>query len=179
MFDKSYAKVYHIFMIILGIDPGYALVGFGVIEAKGNQFKVLDYGVIETFKGEIMTERLKKVYDGVKALIKHYKPQQMALEELFFQNNQKTAINVAMARGVTLLAGVEELGSDNLFEYTPMQIKQALTGVGRAEKRQVQYMTKCILNLKEIPKPDDAADALAVALTHAQTNQSLSSFKIV
>ncbi len=166
-------------MIILGIDPGYALVGFGVIEKKGNQFKVLDYGVIETLKGEIMTDRLKKVYDGIKALIKRYKPEQMALEELFFQNNQKTAINVAMARGVTLLAGVEELGSQNLFEYTPMQIKQALTGVGRAEKRQVQYMTKCILNLKDIPKPDDAADALAVALTHAQTNQSLSSFKIV
>ena len=165
-------------MIILGIDPGYALVGFGVIEKTGNSFKVIDYGVIETTKNEKMSDRLKKVYDGVKALILKYKPQQMALEELFFQNNQKTAINVAMARGVILLAGTKQLGSDNMFEYTPMQIKQALTGVGRAEKRQVQYMTKCILNLKEIPKPDDAADALAVALTHAQTNQVIGNFKI-
>ena len=179
MFDKLHSKKYHIIMIILGIDPGYALVGFGVVEKKGNSFKVIDYGVIETFKGEIMSERLKKVYDGIKALIKHYKPDCMAMEELFFQNNQKTAINVAMARGVTLLAGVEELGSDNLYEYTPMQIKLALPGVGRAEKRQVQFMTKSILCLNEIPKPDDAADALAVAITHGQTNQALSSFKIV
>ncbi|MBQ0017131.1 MAG: crossover junction endodeoxyribonuclease RuvC, partial [Clostridiales bacterium] len=155
-----------------------ALVGFGIIEKLGNQFKVIDYGVIETFKGEKMCDRLEKVYNGVKALIEKYKPEEMALEELFFQNNQKTAINVAMARGVTLLAGVEKLGSDKLYEYTPMQIKQALTGVGRAEKKQVQYMTKCILNLKEIPKPDDAADALAVALTHAQTNQMIGNFKI-
>lgn len=179
MFDKFVAKKYYICMIILGIDPGYALVGFGVIEKKGNSFSVIDYGVIETFKGEIMSDRLKKVYDGIKALIQKYKPSQMAMEELFFQNNQKTAINVAMARGVTLLAGVEMLGSQNLFEYTPMQIKQALTGVGRAEKCQVQYMTKCILNLSAIPKPDDAADALAVAITHGQTNQAISSFKIV
>src|SRR5574344_1156167 len=146
-------------MIILGIDPGYALVGYGVIEKLGNQFKVIDYGVIETFKGEKMCDRLNKVYDGVVALIEKYKPDAMSLEELFFQNNQKTAINVAMARGVTLLAGTQTLGSDKIFEYTPLQIKQALTGQGRAEKQQVQYMVKSIFNLKSVPKPDDAADA--------------------
>jgi len=165
-------------MIILGIDPGYAIVGYGVIEKTRSGNKLIDYGVIETHKSERMTDRLKKVYDGVKFLIEKYKPDAMSLEELFFQNNQKTAINVAMARGVTLLAGTQALGSDKIFEYTPLQIKQALTGQGRAEKQQVQYMVKSIFNLKSIPKPDDAADALAVALTHSQTNQVLGDFKV-
>lgn len=163
-------------MIILGIDPGYALVGYGVIEKIGNSVKVLDYGVIETTKKDTMPVRLKLVYDGMKFLMKKYKPDAVAMEELFFQHNQTTVINVAQARGVISLASIEECG--NLFEYTPMQIKQALTGVGRAEKKQVQYMVKAILNLKEIPKPDDAADALAVAITHAQSNQILGNFSI-
>ncbi len=165
-------------MIILGIDPGYALVGFGVIEKTANSVKMLDYGVIETFKNERMCDRITKVYKGVTMLIEKYKPDAFAIEELFFKNNQKTAINVAMARGVTLLSATQHMGSDNLFEYTPLQIKQALTGNGRAEKSQVQYMVKAILNLKNIPKPDDAADALAVALCHSQTNTLLSGTNI-
>src|SRR5574344_478670 len=158
-------------MIILGIDPGYAIVGFGVLYKNGSSLKVLDYGVITTPKEDTMPVRLKTIYDSLCLLIDKYKPDCMALEELFFQNNQKTAINVAQARGVTVLAGYQKIGS--LFEYTPLQIKQALTGQGRAEKKQVQYMVKAILGLREIPKPDDAADALAAALTHAQTNQIL------
>lgn len=165
-------------MIILGIDPGYALVGFGIVEREKGGTKVIDYGVIETHKSESMSERLKKVYDGIRYLIEKYRPDVMALEEIFFKNNQKTVINVSMARGVIILAGAETLGSANLFEYTPLQIKQALTGQGRAEKQQVQYMVKNILNLKEIPKPDDAADALAVAITHSQTNQTIGNFNI-
>ena len=158
-------------MIILGIDPGYAIVGFGVIEKLGHNIRVLDYGVITTPKEHTMPVRLKTIYDSLCVLIDKYKPDCMAIEELFFQNNQKTAINVAQARGVTVLVGMEKIGK--LYEYTPMQIKQALTGQGRAEKQQVQYMVKAILGLNAVPKPDDAADALAAALTHAQTNQIL------
>jgi len=157
-------------MVILGIDPGYAIVGFGVIEkdARGN-FKVLDYGTIETPKEESFPLRLKIIADGMKRLIEKYKPDQIAVEELFFNNNITTGIAVAEARGVILLTAVEACGE--LYEYTPLQIKQAITGNGRAEKKQVQYMTVAILGLKSIPKPDDAADALACALCHAQTNR--------
>lgn len=165
-------------MIILGIDPGYAIVGFGIIEKTKNETKVLDYGVIETFKTEKMPDRIKKIYDGINFLIDKYKPDYFAMEELFYHSNQKTIINVAMARGVTLLAAAQKLGTDKLFEYTPLQIKQALTGQGRAEKQQVQYMVQAILRLKSIPKPDDAADALAVALCHSQTNTILSNTDI-
>jgi crossover junction endodeoxyribonuclease RuvC len=158
-------------MIILGIDPGYAIVGYGIIEKIGHNIKVLDYGVITTPKEDTMPVRLTTIYNSLCTLIDKYKPDCMAIEELFFQNNQKTAINVAQARGVTVLAGMEKIGK--LYEYTPLQIKQALTGQGRAEKQQVQYMVKAILGLNAVPKPDDAADALAAALTHAQTNQIL------
>jgi crossover junction endodeoxyribonuclease RuvC len=163
-------------MIILGIDPGYAIVGFGVIEKNGNSIKVIDYGVVTTPKEDPMPVRLCSIYDSICAIIQKYKPDCMALEELFFQNNQKTAIDVAQARGVIELAGMKYIGK--LYEYTPMQIKQALTGVGRAEKKQVQYMVKAILGLSAIPKPDDAADALAVAITHSQTNQLLGNFDV-
>ena len=163
-------------MIILGIDPGYAIVGFGVIEKTGHDIKVLDYGVITTPKEDTMPVRLKTIYDSLCVLIDKYKPDCMAIEELFFQNNQKTAINDAQARGVTLHKKKKKIGK--LYEYTPLQIKQALTGVGRAEKKQVQYMVKAILGLSSIPKPDDAADALAAALTHAQTNQIIGGFDI-
>ena len=163
-------------MIILGIDPGYAIVGFGVIEKIGNNIRVLDYGVITTPKEDRMPKRLNDIYNSLCAIIDKYKPDCMALEELFFQNNQKTAIAVAQARGVIELAGMQKIGS--LFEYTPMQIKQALTGVGRAEKKQVQYMVKAVLGIASIPKPDDAADALAVAITHSQTNQFLGGFDV-
>jgi len=156
-------------MIILGIDPGYAIVGFGVIEKdnRGN-CRVIDYGVIETPKEESFPLRLKIIADGMKALIEKYNPDQIAVEELFFNNNITTGIAVAEARGVILLTAVEHCGE--LYEYTPLQIKQAITGSGRADKKQVQFMTVAILGLKAVPKPDDAADALACALCHAQTN---------
>lgn len=163
-------------MVILGIDPGLATVGYGVILKNGNSTKVLDYGIISTSKNDTLPTRLKQIYASVTALIDKYQPDAVAMEELFFQNNQKTAIAVAEARGVSLLACIHKL--DQLYEYTPLQIKSALTGQGRAEKRQVQYMVKAILNLKEIPKPDDAADALAVALCHSQTNTFLSGTNI-
>ena len=120
-------------MVILGIDPGYAIVGFGVIEKIGNSIRVIDYGVITTPKEDHMPKRLNDIYDSLCAIIEKYKPDCMALEELFFQNNQKTAIAVAQARGVIELAGIKKIGK--LYEYTPLQIKQALTGVGRAEKK--------------------------------------------
>ncbi|MBE5734997.1 MAG: crossover junction endodeoxyribonuclease RuvC [Clostridiales bacterium] len=163
-------------MIILGIDPGIAIVGFGVIEKTRNDIKVIDYGVITTHKDTRTPVRLQQVYSGIMQLIEKYKPDAIALEELFFNNNITTAITVAQARGVLLIASANY--TDNLYEYTPLQIKQALTGNGRAEKKQVQYMVKAILNLSSIPKPDDAADALAVALTHAQTNTVLSQTQI-
>ena len=157
-------------MIILGIDPCYAIVGFGVIEKdnRGN-CKVIDYGTIETPKEESFPLRLKIIADGMKALIHKYEPDEIAVEELFFNNNITTGIAVAEARGVILLTAVEECGE--LYEYTPLQIKQAITGNGRAEKHQVQYMTVAMLGLKSVPKPDDAADALAAALCHAQTSK--------
>lgn len=161
-------------MIILGIDPGYAIVGYGVIEKIGNKVDCLDYGVITTDKDDSFPDRLVQINDGIDYLIDKYKPDCLAIEELFFQNNQKTAINVAEARGVIVVRAKKKIGK--LFEYTPLQIKQALTGQGRADKHQVQYMVKAILNLKDIPKPDDAADALAVAIAHSQTNQVLGNF---
>ena len=163
-------------MIILGIDPGIAIVGFGVIEKDNRGIRVIDYGVITTHKNTRTPVRLKQVYSGIMQLIEKYKPDAIALEELFFNNNVTTAINVAQARGVLLIAAANY--TEQLYEYTPLQIKQALTGNGRAEKKQVQYMVKAILNLQSIPKPDDAADALAVALTHAQTNTFLSQTQI-
>ena len=158
-------------MRILGIDPGYAIVGFGVIDYDGYNYSVVDYGVIETSKDEYMPVRLGIVYDGITELINKYKPDCMAIEELFYFKNQKTIVPVAEARGVTLLAGINN--NANIFEYTPLQIKQALTGNGRAEKKQIQFMVTSILGLSSIPKPDDAADALAVAITHANFNQML------
>ena len=158
-------------MRILGIDPGYAIVGFGVIDYDGYNYKVVDYGVIESSKDEAMPVRMAIVYNGVSELIEKYKPDCMAVEELFFFKNQKTIVPVAEARGVILLAGINN--NANIFEYTPLQIKQALTGNGRAEKAQIQYMVTALLGLKSIPKPDDAADALAVAITHANFNQML------
>lgn len=163
-------------MIILGIDPGIAIVGYGVINKDNNGIKVIDYGTIDTPKTESIATRLAMVYDGIQALIDKFKPDCVALEELFYFRNQTTIIPVAQARGVIVLASIQKLGS--LYEYTPLQIKQALTGHGRAEKKQVQYMVKTILGLAKIPKPDDAADALAVAITHSQTNNKISNNQI-
>ena len=161
-------------MRILGIDPGYNIIGYGVIETNG--CKVVDYGVITTPKGMPISKRLHTIYQAACELMETFKPDEVAFEELFFNNNQKTAVPVAQARGVLLLAC--KLKMDNLYEYTPLQIKQALTGVGRAEKKQVQYMVKSILGLESIPRPDDAADALAVALCHIQTNSVLTDNRV-
>ena len=154
-------------MRILGVDPGYAIVGVGSVDYEGNRFKVVEYGAITTEAGEDMFDRLKKIYDDMTCLLERVKPDAMAIEKLFFQNNQKTAINVAQARGVLILASKNY--NIPVFEYTPLQVKQAVVGYGRAEKKQVQQMTKAILNLSEVPKPDDTADALALAVCHAHT----------
>ena len=153
------AAMYYTFnMIVLGIDPGYAIIGFGLIDTSKNN-KVIDYGVITTPKEDSIAIRLKNIESALCSLFEAYHPDAVAVEELFYFKNQKTVIPVAEARGVILLTA--QKFCENIFEYTPMQIKQALTGQGRAEKKQIQFMVKSILGLKEVPKPDDAADALA------------------
>ena len=162
-------------MIILGIDPGYAIVGVGVIEYIGNKFRVLDYFAVTTEAHTPFENRLKIIYDGINDVIEKYNPDFMAVEELFFNDNAKTAIAVGQARGVIILSAVNH--GVEVFEYTPLQVKQAVVGYGRAEKKQVQQMTKSILNLKEVPKPDDVADALAIAVCHAHSyNGAMSKF---
>ena len=151
-------------MIILGIDPGMAIVGYGVIEGNNNTLKAIDYGAITTPSTMETPQRLVTIYDAVQELIVRYQPDEVAIEELFFNKNVKTALTVGHARGVAVLAAAKT-GLD-LYEYTPLQVKQSVVGYGRAEKAQVQQMVKILLNLKEIPKPDDAADALAVAICH-------------
>ena len=164
-------------MIIVGFDPGLATLGYGVIKKENRKkIEMLDYGIVSTPKEKNLAERLTMIEMGVRQIIEKFKPDEIALEEIFFNNNVTTAINVSQARGVILLTCKKAVGK--LFEYTPLQIKQALTGYGRAEKKQIQEMTKTFLNLPKIPKPDDAADALAVALTHSQTNRFSSTFKI-
>ena len=161
-------------MVILGIDPGYAIIGYGVIESENNQ--VIDYGAITTPKEDSMPIRLQHIYDSLEYLLNKYKPDVVAIEELFYFKNQKTVIQVAQARGVIVLACQKHCGK--IYEYTPLQIKQALTGNGRAEKAQVQYMVKAILGLNAVPKPDDTADALAVAICHSQTSSVLNTNKM-
>lgn len=154
-------------MRILGIDPGLAIIGYGVIDSDRGKHTVVDVGVIQTPKTENVPARLHMIYDAMLTLLDKYRPDHIALEELFFTKNITTGINVAQARGVILLACGDRCG--RLYEYTPMQIKQAITGYGRADKHQIQAMVTRLLRLKAIPRPDDAADALAVAMTHAQT----------
>lgn len=154
-------------MRILGIDPGYAILGWGVIDVTGNRFSVVDYGSILTDNSMEMPARLQVLYNGLTELINKYKPDDASIEQLFFNNNAKTAILVGEARGVAVLACAN--GNLNIGEYTPLQIKQALVGYGRADKKQVQYMVKTMLNLKSVPKPDDTADALAAAICHAHS----------
>ena len=164
-------------MIILGIDPGLATVGFGVINAERGRYTVLDYGIISTPKEDTLPVRLRKVEEGVKTLIETYHPQQVAVEELFFSKNVTTGIAVAEARGVILLTCNKLLG-DEVFEYTPNQIKMTITGYGGAEKKQMQLMVQALLRLKAIPRPDDAADALAVALCHGQVAGMAGQFRV-
>ena len=163
-------------MIILGIDPGLATMGYGVIEAVHGNFGVVDYGVVTTPKECTLPERLCQIEEGVSELIQTYKPENVAIEELFFSKNITTGIPVAHARGVMLLTCIKYCGK--LYEYTPNQIKQAITGYGGADKIQMQHMVQALLRLKSVPRPDDAADALAVALCHAQTSRLQSGFRV-
>ena len=154
-------------MVIMGIDPGLERVGYGFIETqRGGKYNLLDYGIVKTPAHTPTVERLALIESGITALMQRYNPQEVALEELFFSKNITTGIVVAEARGVIMLTAHKLCGK--LFEYTPNQIKQAITGWGGAEKQQMQAMVKLMLGMQQIPKPDDAADALAVALTHAQ-----------
>ena len=150
---------------ILGIDPGYALAGWSVIEKDGQKLKMIEYGCFSSPKEMLHAERLGELNKEIKRIIKKHNPEVMAIEDLFFFKNLKTAIKVAEARGVILMTGINE--GLKIEEFTPLQIKQALVGYGRAEKKQIQQMVKMIMGLKEIPKPDDAADAVAVAITCA------------
>ena len=154
-------------MRILGIDPGYGKVGYGVLDKTGNKFKMVDYGVIYTDKELKLPERLKELHDKLNIIIDKYKPDESCVEELFFFRNVTTAIQVGEARGVILLCLVNK--NIPVYEYNPFQIKQAVTGFGRAEKGQVQRVLKILLNLKKNQTPDDAADALAAAFCHGNT----------
>ena len=161
-------------MIVLGIDPGYALMGWGVVEANGSQLKLLGYGCIETKAGTPMQHRLRTLQLGIRDLTLMYRPDEVAFEELFFAQNVTTALMVGAARGAAIIAAAEY--TENLYEYTPMQIKQAITGYGKADKKQIQQMVKLLLKMDHIAKPDDAADAIAIALTHAATGPAREQF---
>ena len=154
-------------MRILGIDPGIAIVGYGVVDKEGNRYKTIAYDAITTKAHTPLEDRLAKVYMGINEIIQEYKPDAMSIEELFFNNNAKTALTVGQARGVIILAAYQN--HVPIFEYTPLQVKQALTGYGRASKMQIQQMMKSMLALTEIPKPDDVADALAIAVCHGNS----------
>ncbi|MGN0817406.1 MAG: crossover junction endodeoxyribonuclease RuvC [Candidatus Coproplasma sp.] len=157
-------------MIILGIDPGYGTMGYGVIEKLNNGNTIpVDYGVVKTPNDETFPVRLAMLEEGLNKIFNKFKPKEIAVEELFFSKNITTGIPVAHARGVILLAAVKYCGK--IYEYTPMQIKQALTGYGKADKVQMMHVVTSLLHLTKIPRPDDAADALAVALCHAHTSR--------
>jgi len=156
-------------MLILGVDPGIAISGYGVIETENNDVKVVEYGVIRTDSKLDMPQRLRLIHEGYIELIDKYKPSAVAVEELFFNKNAKTVIAVSQARGAALLAAA--LSSIDVFEYTPLQVKQSVVGYGRANKIQVQEMVKLLLKLDHIPKPDDAADALAVSICHFHSHK--------
>jgi len=157
-------------MVILGIDPGLAIVGWGVVEYAANRFRPLAYGSIRTEAGLPVQERLFQIHENLSRIIEKYRPDAMAVEELFFQNNVTTGIVVAEARGVILLCARQN--GVPVYEYTPMQVKQAVVGYGKAEKQQVIAMVTMLLGLKEPPRPDDTADALAIAVCHGHTGVS-------
>ena len=152
---------------ILGVDPGYAIVGFGVLEYDGVRFTPIEYGAVLTEAHTPFPQRLKAIHDDVEFIFEKYAPQCMAIEKLYFTSNQKTGIDVAQARGVTVLSAAKR--GIPVFEYTPLQVKSAVVGYGKAEKKQVMEMTRQILGLAQIPKPDDAADALAIAICHGHS----------
>ncbi len=154
-------------MRILGIDPGFAITGYSIIDYQGNKFKLIDSGAVTTKAGVSFPLRLTKIYDDLSMIIDEYKPDAISVEELFFNNNVKTAINVAQARGVVLVVGCQK--QIPTYEYTPLQIKQAVAGYGRADKIQVQKMVKAILNVEKLPKLDDTTDSMAAAICHAHS----------
>ncbi|AEY65283.1 crossover junction endodeoxyribonuclease RuvC [Clostridium sp. BNL1100] len=156
-------------MVIMGIDPGFAITGYGVVKYEGNKFSVLDYSAVTTGASMKFSDRLLVLYNELEKLIDKYKPDAISIEELFFNKNIKTALTVGHGRGVAVLAAAKS-GID-IFEYTPLQVKQSVVGYGRAEKAQIQQMVKAILNLPAIPKPDDVADALAVAICHGNSHR--------
>ncbi len=156
-------------MIILGIDPGFAITGYGVVKYEGNKFSVIDYGAVTTPAGMEMPKRLLSLSEGLEKVIEKFRPDFISVEELFFNKNIKTALNVGHGRGVVLLTAAKS--GIPVFEYTPLQVKQAVVGYGRAEKAQVQQMVKVLLNLPAIPKPDDVADALAIAICHGHSHK--------
>mgnify|MGYP001147140647 FL=1 len=157
-------------MKIVGIDPGYAIVGYGVVEYRNSAFTTLDYGAVLTPAGMPFQERLALIYDEITQLLDRHKPQAMAVEKLYFGNNKTTGIDVAQARGVILLSAQQH--QTEVYEYTPVQVKQAVVGYGKAEKHQVMDMTRRLLKLTQMPKPDDTADALAIAVCHAHAAPS-------
>lgn len=157
-------------MRVLGIDPGYAIVGWGVVEYTGNRFAPAGFGAVTTEAGWPFEQRLLTVYEGIRQVLADYRPEALSIEQLFYQHNQTTVIGVAEARGVILLAAAE--AGVPVFEYTPMQVKQAVTGYGKAVKKQVQEMVRVLLHLEKTPKPDDTADALAMAIAHCHCSRS-------
>lgn len=156
-------------MIILGIDPGVAIVGYATLLLNGREMSVIDYGCIKTSQKKDFYQRILQIYKEMNSLIKKYQPDQVAVESVFFAKNAKTAMKVSESRGVMILAAAEK--GIKIKEFTPLQVKQALTGYGRAPKEQIQKMVKSILRLEKVPRPDDVADALAIAITCAQTKQ--------
>ncbi len=154
---------------ILGIDPGYAIVGFGIVDYDGRKFTPVEYGAILTEAHTPFTERLCAIHNDMEFIFEKFRPNCMAVEKLFFTTNQKTAIDVAQARGITVLSAAKR--NVPVYEYTPLQVKSAVVGYGKAEKQQVMEMTKQLLGLAQIPRPDDAADALAIAICHGHTSR--------
>ena len=153
-----------LFMRIMGIDPGYAIIGYGVLDFNHGDFSVVGFGAVTTSADMSFNARLRAIFLDMQQLVEHYQPDELGIEKLFFNTNEKTAIDVAQARGVTLLPAI--MKNIPIYEYTPLQVKSSIVGYGRAEKRQVQEMTRSMLHLKEIIKPDDTADAVAIAITH-------------
>ncbi len=154
-------------MRVLGIDPGYAIIGYGAVDYDGVKFKTAGYGAVTTKAGIPFEKRLEIIFEDMKTVISNLKPDCMSIEKLYFNTNTTTAIDVAQARGCIILAA--QLSGIEIYEYTPLQVKQSVTGYGKAEKRQVMEMTKNLLSLSAVPKPDDTADALALALCHAHS----------
>lgn len=163
-------------MVIIGVDPGLATIGYGIIEKTGSKIKLLEYGSIQTQASTSIPERLEIIYNELDQIIKEFKPDEVAYERLFHQKNSKTVIDVSQARGVEIL--VAQINNLKIFEYTPLQVKTAITGYGRASKQQMQESVKRLLNLTDIPKPDDAADALAIAICHSFSGKFSDMYKM-